>query len=451
MPISPARRAAFEILRRVAEESSYASSLLATIDDRLRGDDRSLCHELVLGVLRRQLWLDSLIEHLGNRPVGKIDLPVKLALRLGLYQLRFLSRIPASAAVNDSVNLVGSAGKRSAAGFANAVLRRAIREPGYDPAAEISDPIERLAIETSHPVWLLERWSKALGLEQAGALARANNEPAPVAFRWTSKTLSDNSGTQRVIDQMITAGLDLQPSKLTPNSWRLSGHRPAVLRKFIDAGLIYLQDEASQLVAHLLDASGADRILDVCAAPGSKTTLIAVLAPKASIVAIDLHEHRLRTLRELATIQGNSSIQVAVADATGALPFARASFDRVLVDAPCSGTGTLRRNPEIRWRLSSSDITELAAKQARILAQAAEMVRPGGKLVYSTCSLEPEENEAVVEAFLKGQTGFDQIDVPILNISGQPADMATPTGAIRTWPHGQDVDGFFITTFRRCA
>jgi 16S rRNA (cytosine967-C5)-methyltransferase len=449
MPISPARRAAFEILRRVEEESAYASSLLATIDERLRGEDRSLCHELVLGVLRRQLWLDSLIEHFGNRRLDKIDLPVKLALRLGLYQLRFLSRVPASAAVNDSVNLVGAAGKRSASGFANAVLRRAAREPSYDPAGKVSNPIEKLAIETSHPVWLLERWSKALGLEQAGALARANNEPAPVAFRWTAKTLSENSGAEQVIDQMTAAGLELQPSKLTPNSWRLSGHPSAALRKFIDAGLVYLQDEASQLVGHFLNAQGADRVLDVCAAPGSKTTLIAALAPNASIIAIDLYEHRLRTLRELAAIQGHNAIQVAAADATGALPFAMASFDRVLVDAPCSGTGTLRRNPEIRWRLSNSDIVELAAEQRKILDHAAEMVRPGGQLVYSTCSLEPEENEAVVEDILTEQAGFERIDLSNLSISDHPVDLATPTGAIRTWPHRHDVDGFFVIGFRR--
>lgn len=449
MPISPARRAAFEILRRVAEESAYASSLLANLDERLRGDDRSLCHELVLGVLRRQLWLDGLIEHFGNRRLDKIDLPVKLALRLGLYQLRFLSRVPASAAVNDSVNLVGAAGKRSAAGFVNAVLRRATREPNYDPAGEVSDPVKKLAIETSHPVWLLERWSQALGLEEAGALARANNAPAPAAFRWTARTINDPLAAKQVIDQMMAAGLKLQPSKLTTNSWRLSGHQPALLRQFIDAGLIYLQDEASQLVAHLLDVSGVERVLDVCAAPGSKTTLIQALAPNASVVAIDQYEHRLRTLRELAAIQGHGSIDVAVADATGPLPFAGASFDRVLVDAPCSGTGTLRRNPEIRWRLNSSDITELAAKQSRILEQAAQMVRPGGKLVYSTCSLEPEENEAVVAALLTGPAGFDQIELPNLSNSAQPGDLATPTGAMRTWPQRHDVDGFFLIAFRR--
>lgn len=449
MPISPARRAAFEILRRVAEESAYASSLLANLDERLRGDDRSLCHELVLGVLRRQLWLDRVLEHLADRRLDKVDLPVMLALRLGLYQLRFLSRVPPSAAVNESVNLVRAAGLRSAAGFANAVLRRATRELDYDPAGNLPDPIEKLAIETSHPQWLLERWSKVLGLESAGALARANNEPAPVAFRLTSKSIADKDGAGPIIDQLTAAGMEVEPSKIAPNSWRVSGHQPSMLRQLTSAGLIYLQDEASQLVAHYLDVQPDDRVLDLCAAPGSKTTLIAVLAPRATLVGVDLYEHRLRTLRELAATQGGDSIHLTVADATGVLPFAQASFDRVLVDAPCSGTGTLRRNPEIRWHLKLSDITELATKQERILEQAAEMVRPGGRLVYSTCSLESEENEAVVEAFLKAHPTFDPLTLPDLRISNQPGDLAAARGAIRTWPHRHDVDGFFMIAFQR--
>jgi 16S rRNA (cytosine967-C5)-methyltransferase len=451
MPISPARRAAFEILRRVSVEDAYASSLLATLDERLAGDDRGLCHELVLGVLRRQLWLDRVIEHFGNRRLDKIDLPVKLALRLGLYQLRFLSRIPPSAAVNESVNLVRAAGLRSAAGFANAVLRGATRAPDYDPSIGVSDPIQRFAIETSHPPWLIERWSAVLGVEEAAALARANNQPAPLAFRLTSKTIGDENEAKQVIDQLTAAGFEVQPSKIAPNAWRVSGQRPALLRKFIDAGLIYLQDEASQLVAHFLEAQTADRVLDVCAAPGSKTTLIAALAPQATIVGVDLYEHRLRTLRELAAVQGNDSIQAAVADATGVLPFAKALFDRVLVDAPCSGTGTLRRNPEIRWRLNSSDISELAIKQNQILKQAAEMVRPGGRLVYSTCSLENEENEAVVQAFLKEHPTFEPFTLPKLNIANAPVDLLSATGAIRTWPNRHDVDGFFVIAFQLYA
>jgi 16S rRNA (cytosine967-C5)-methyltransferase len=449
MQISPARRAAFEILRRVAEESAYASLLLATLDERLRGDDRSLAHELVLGVLRRQLWLDRVLEHFGNRRLDKIDLPVRLALRLGLYQLRFLSRVPPSAAVNESVHLVRAAGLRSAASFCNAVLRRATREPDYDPTSKISDPVERLAIETSHPAWLIERWSKALGLEEAGALARANNEPAPVAFRLTSKTIADKEGAKPILDQLAAAGLEVQPSQIAPNCWRVSGHQPALLRKLASAGLIYFQDEASQLAAHFIDAQPADRILDVCAAPGSKTTLIGALASQATIVGVDLYEHRLRILRELAATQGNDSIRLVVADATCALPFARASFDRVLVDAPCSGTGTLRRNPEIRWRLAGSDLAELATKQIRILGQAAEMVRPGGRLLYSTCSLESEENQAVIEAFLTEHVTFDQLQLPKVNVAGQPVDLASATGALRTWPHRHDVDGFFMIAFQR--
>ena len=219
---------------------------------------------------------------------------------------------------------------------------------------------------------------------------------------------------------------------------------PALLRKLAEDGLIYFQDEASQLVAHLLGTGTGDRVLDVCAAPGSKATHIGALAPRAIIIAGDLYEHRLRILRELDATQGNDSIQVAVADATHFLPFAKASFDRVLVDAPCSGTGTLRHNPEIRWRLSAADIAELSAKQNRILAQAAEMVRPGGRLLYSTCSLETDENEAVVMNFMKEHAEFDQLRLPDLLISNATGDLATATGAIRTWPHRHDVDGFFV-------
>ncbi len=353
MPLSPARRAAFQILRRVEDEQAYASSLLSTVDERLQGADRALCHELVLGVLRQQLWLDRVLEHFAKRRLEKVDLAVKLSLRIGLYQLRFLSRIPPSAAVNESVNLVRAAGVRSASGFTNAILRRASREANYDPTRNVSDPIEKLAIETSHPAWLIERWTNVLGLEEAGVLARADNEHAPVSFRLTNKTIAKDGEAQRIIKELTELGAEVRRSKITRNSWRVIGQTPALLRDLASAGSIYLQDEASQVVAHILDTQPGDRVLDVCAAPGSKTTHISALAPNSMIIASDLYEHRVRLLRELATAQGNDSLHVAVADATGILPFAPGSFDRVLVDAPCSGTGTLRRNPEIRWRLNS--------------------------------------------------------------------------------------------------
>jgi 16S rRNA (cytosine967-C5)-methyltransferase len=451
MPLSPARRAAFQILRRVEDEQAYASSLLSTVDERLQGADRALCHELVLGVLRQQLWLDTVLEHFAKRRLEKVDLAVKLSLRIGLYQLRFLSRIPPSAAVNESVNLVRAAGVRSASGFTNAILRRAAREANYDPVGNVSDPIEKLAIETSHPAWLIERWANVLGLEEAGVLARAHNEHAPVSFRLTNKTIAKDGEAQRIIRQLTELGAEVRRSQITRNSWRVIGQTPALLRDLASAGLIYLQDEASQLVAHILDTQPGDRVLDVCAAPGSKTTHIGALAPNSMIIASDLYEHRVRLLRELAIAQGNDSLHVGVADATGVLPFAPAWFDRVLVDAPCSGTGTLRRNPEIRWRLNARDLPELAAKQNQILTQAAEMVRPGGRLLYSTCSLENDENEGVAAAFMSEKTEFNQLHLANPQISNGAVDLANATGAIRTWPHLHDVDGFFMIAFQRRA
>lgn len=442
--ISPARRAAFEILKRVEQEDAYSSVLLAALDDDLRVEDRALCHELVLGVLRRRLWLDRVIEHLAEREVDQFDLTVKLALRLGMYQLRFLSRIPPSAAVNESVNLVRAGGVKSASGLVNAVLRRATREADYDPAANIADGDERLAVETSHPSWLITRWVNAFGYEETAALARADNEPAPVAFRLTTKALTSPDVPDQIINQLEAAGAQLSRSQIVPHSWRVKDGG-SLLRELARDGLLYLQDEASQLVAHLLGAQPNERVLDVCAAPGSKTLHIDALAPQALIVAGDLHLHRLRTLNALARQQGIDGIQLVAYDATQPLPFAPESFDRVLVDAPCSGTGTLRRNAEIRWRITAPDIQHLAEKQTRILTNAAVLVRSGGRLVYSTCSVELEENEGVVESFLEADHGFATA------VLDAPSEMQTASGAIRTWPHRDGVDGFFIKAFERRA
>jgi 16S rRNA (cytosine967-C5)-methyltransferase len=452
---SPARRVAFEILRRVELEEAFASSLLVAKAEELRADDRALCHELVLGVLRRRLWLDSTLQHFANRRIESLDLPVRVALRIGLYQLKYLARIPPSAAVNESVNLVRTAGVKSAAGFINAVLRRATREPDYDPAVAIADAIGKLAIEASHPQWLLQRWVEHFGFEEAAAFARANNEAAPVAFRLTTRALDSEISLEQISEELEAAGAQVSPSRIAPDAWRVSSHRVArnddganagaILRRLSGDGLIYFQDEASQLVGHLLGARAGDRLLDVSAAPGSKAAHIAALQPDAIIVAGDLYEHRVRTLRDLARRQGANSIQPVVHDATIDLPFSETLFDRVLVDAPCSGTGTLRHNPEIRWRLKPDDIAELASKQKKILANAAAMVCRGGLILYSTCAVEPDENEAVVQDFIKSHPDFHPAP-----LAASP-DLLSDTGAIRTWPHRHDVDGFFIMAFRRRA
>lgn len=437
--VSIARRAAFDILRRGEDEGAYASVLLAASDDEMRADDRALCYELVLGTLRRQLWLDSLIEHYAKRSAESLDGPVRRALRLGLYQLRFLTRIPASAIVNESVNLAYLARLRSAASFINAVLRRATREPDYDPLANISEPIERLAIETSHPAWLLERWIDAFGYEETASFARANNNAPPTAFR----VITQHASEQDVLDELRASGGALSPSEIAAGAWRIEG-AGAVLRRLAREGKIYLQDEASQLVAHVLDAQAGERVLDVCAAPGSKTTHVATRTPELSlIVAGDVHEHRLRTVLEAGARQLIKNLRVVVHDAATALPFAERSFERVLVDAPCTGTGTLRRNPEIRWRITDRDIFDLSMRQKRILFNASRMVKPGGRLVYSTCSVEREENEEVVARFLDEHADFKQTPSTV------PANLSGDNGAARIWPHTDGADGFFIASFER--
>ncbi len=463
MQISPARRAAFEILRRVEDEAAYSSALLARADNDLNAKDRALCHELVLGVLRRQLWLDRTIEHFADRKIESLDLPVVIALRIGLYQLRFLSRVPASAAINESVNLVKAARVKSAATFVNAILRRATREPTFDPAARESDAIAKLSIETSHPQWLVERWQNQFGFDEASAIARANNEPAMSAFRFTAKASRAGNATKEIVSELIAAGADLIESKIAPGAWRMTSCRagvdegagkdagapqagmPALLRKLSAEGLIYFQDESSQLVAHLLGAQDGERVLDVCASPGGKSNLLAALAPRSQIISCELYEHRMRTMKELAAHQDVNNIDFVVHDATRALPFARRSFDRVLVDAPCSGTGTLRRNPEIRWRVQPGDIAQLAEKQQQILTNASQVVRAGGVLLYSTCSLETDENESVVNDFLDRYPEFE-IERP----ESHPA-FHTETGSCRSWAQRDDADGFFAVRLRRKA
>ena len=421
--ISPARLAAFKILKQV-ETGAFSSILLAAEEPHLQPADRALCHELVLGVLRRQLTLDKILEHFSKRAIESLDQGVRIALRLGLYQLRYLSRIPASAAVNESVSLVRAARLSSATAFVNAVLRRAIREAEYDPVAEASDSVERIAIETSHPVWLIDRWVTALGVDEAESFANANNMMPPTAFR----VVGNRANQAEILSKL---GAAVESSKIVDGAWRVTG-AASLLRELSAAGEIYLQDEASQLVAHELKVKPGERVLDLCAAPGGKTTLMADGSnDSAFIVAADRSGTRLATVVNTMQLHGLRSIRPVILDAVERLPFAPGSFDKVLVDAPCSGTGTLRRNPEIRWRLTPVDIVKLAEQQKQILRQAVEMVKPDGRLVYSTCSVEREENEEVIEEVLARDERFQLLKTT------------------RTWPQREGSDGFFIAIFQR--
>jgi 16S rRNA (cytosine967-C5)-methyltransferase len=349
MPVAPARTAAFGALLAV-ERGAWSAEALAAKSAHLDSRDAGLASDILFGVLRHRGELAALMEQAARRAPGRLDPPVRLALEMGIYQLRFLDRVPAHAAVNDSVELVRRANKSSAASFVNAVLRRIARENFT------------VAESASTPAWLLERWTKTYGAETALAIAKASLQPPERYIRVGAAPPPEGA----------------EPTEV-PGAFVLSSG---------DAGPFRFQDIGSQAVVPLLELQPGQTFLDLCAAPGNKTAQALEIAVRA--VACDLHLSRARTLVPLG-------IPVAVLDATKPLPFAR-TFDRILVDAPCSGTGTLARNPEIKWRLRPEDLADLHQRQTAILRNALAALSPGGILVYATCSLEPEENEQVVDA-----------------------------------------------------
>jgi len=450
---SPARTAAFDILLRVEKESSYASELLHSHTyNRLTAADHGLATELVMGVLRWRSRLDARIAEISAQPLSKLDVEVLTALRLAAYQIGWLSRIPARAAINESVELVKQARKRSAAPFANAVLRKlaAADSPKHtsEPALSGSSAAE-IAANSAHPAWLVERWGNAYGLELARRICEYDQSVPITAIRIRRPEAAL---------QLENDGVALAPGALLASARRVLRGDITHSEAFRDGSLV-IQDEASQLVALLVGAG--TNILDCCAAPGGKTAVIADRNPGGHIAALELHPHRAQLLRKLLRAHDpdvgsqTSHIQVIAADARH-LPFVK-EFDRILVDVPCSGTGTLARNPEIKWRLTLGDLHDLQRRQVGILSSAMAQVAPGGCLIYSTCSLEKEENEDVIELALATEESFRIVDCQTeLRRMHQQGELISPDpssltrGAfLRTIPGVQPCDGFFAAILER--
>jgi 16S rRNA (cytosine967-C5)-methyltransferase len=433
--------AAASILHRVLRDDSYVSPLLAAEAlDELSPEDRRLVHELVLGVLRWRGELDYVINALTSRPAEKLDSPLRVALWLGLYQLRHLERVPEHAAVNESVELVKNSRAWRGASLVNAALRAETRERTSAPDDRVKQPANRLAIELSHPKWLLERWIERFGVDEATNLARANNAHPPVAFRLNPLRAPSLA---RVFEELSESGVAVRESAIVRGGYVVaSGHLTQASRA-VREGWIYVQDEASQLVASLVGARAGERVLDIGAAPGGKTTaMAAAMGNNGRIVAVDVHPSRLATLNATCHRLAAQNVSAIAADASTGLPFAGGeTFDRVLVDAPCSGTGTLRRNPEIKWRLKAEDLERFTSLQAALLDTAAMRVRAGGRLVYSTCSLEPEEDEVVAAGFLDRHPEFTRVD------PDAPDEVRTSDGYVRTFPNRHGADGFFAAVF----
>lgn len=458
MPISPARRIAFEVLSRVASEGAYASELLNTrLTARTSRADAALATELTLGVLRWQRLLDFLLRRNLDRAVERLDPEVLIALRLGLYQLRYLDRIPAHAAVGESVELVKRARKYSAAALVNAVLRRAGAEAKVSgkKLQELLPPgtplPERYGIMNSHPTWLVERWISRFGKDRALMLLEANNRPAHL-----SCAVLDADQVSDVEESLRGDGFDVLPGRWLRTALIVSGGGNIAASQAFRRGRITVQDEGSQMVAHLVGAQPGQHALDVCSAPGGKTLILShAVGPDGQVIAADLHERRLRSVREQIERTHPSNIALTVLDATRRLPF-EASFARILVDAPCSGTGTLARNPEIRWRLKAEDLAAAHAQQAAMLRNALASLAPGGRLVYATCSLEPEENEDVLREALAANrqmklVGGVEALLPHLRPRVPAAGLFDNEGFFRTFPPESGTDGFFAAVLERSA
>jgi 16S rRNA (cytosine967-C5)-methyltransferase len=455
MPVSAARKIAYDVLRRVEAEGAYATDVLHTeLGARVRADDAALATEIALGVLRWRGLLDFLLQRALKKPVERLDLPVAIALRMGLYQLRFLERVPARAAVNESAELVKSARKSSAASLVNAVLRRLAAEAKESVEkflpADIS-LVARLSILYSHPAWLVQRWLLRLGETQTTSLLQANNQTPRLAC-----SLHHAERRDEILKSLQDAGLAVEPGQLLQSAFAITGGSPTRTESFRH-GDISIQDEASQAIPLLLDVHPSNRVLDLCAAPGGKTPTLARRAGKNGlVVAADRHAHRLRAMREQFKRLQLSDVRIVELDAARPLPFG-IQFDRILLDAPCSGTGTLARHPEIRWRLKPEQLSELNHLQWDLLVSALKQLAPGGRLVYSTCSLEPEENEDVIAEALRASPGATRVPPTEAALSISPhlaerveaKNLFDNAGQFHTMPGAYQTDGFFAALLQK--
>ncbi len=442
-----ARTIAFRVLVRVDAQGAFASLALdAELKAAGRLDRReiALATELAYGTLRRQIALDHALAQVSSRPLDSLEPPVRAALRLGAYQLHH-TRVAPHAAINESVDLAKRERHSHGAGYVNAVLRALTRtQASAEPRAE-TDPIGALALETSHPRWLVERWAAWIGFDEAAALCRANDAAAPTQLRVSLPKASRDEAAARLLadDKAQT-----EPTRRSPSGLVLVEGPPQSQLRSRAAGLVQAQDEGAQIVSLYADPPRGGRILDLCAAPGGKTCHLAELAgPEARVIAVDLSERKLDEVRAAAK-RMSLPIDAHAADATLPLPFAdEASFDLVLLDAPCSGLGTLRRHPELKTRRQPNDFASLVTLQAALLDRAQRYVRPGGHLVYAVCTLSAEECERQIDSFLERAPQFKR-DPP--NVADKAwADCVDARGHLVTLPHRHGTDGFFAARLRR--
>jgi 16S rRNA (cytosine967-C5)-methyltransferase len=438
--LTASRRCAFAVVRRVFERGAYADRAFRVEADRLglAGRDRAFAMRLAYGVVQRRATLDWVIEQIAGRATEQLDLPVLAALRLGVYQLVYMEGVADHAAVGESVELAKDP-RRGGHRLVNAVLRRAAREARPLVAGLGDSTPAEAALRHSHPAWIAELWWEALGPDEARSLLARDNQPAESAARANHLRVT----TAEVAGALEREGVRTEADPRLPEALVLLDpfdlHGSAL---FAD-GMVMPQSRASMMVARVLGPRAGERVLDLCAAPGAKAThAAALMGDEGQVVAVEADARRARGLAANCERLGASCVEVREGDA--AEPRFGSGYDRVLADPPCSDLGTLQSRPDARWRKAPGQVSELAALQRRILDAAAGAVKPGGRLVYSTCTISPEENERQVERFLAEHAEFERFD-----LSGPYPDLAGDNGFLQTLPHRDGTDGFFVAALDR--
>jgi 16S rRNA (cytosine967-C5)-methyltransferase len=451
------RQLAFIALRNIHRQGAFTDIALDRVlqTTELSDADRRLVTELVYGSVRRMRSLDALIDQLGKKKAHQQPPDLRTILHIGLYQLRYQERIPASAAVNTTVELAKENGFKGLAGVVNGLLRQYDRlassssdlnqsnPKSNDPLQLPVEPIDRLGILHSFPNWMIEMWLEQLGVEETEQFCEWLNQSPTIDLRVNPLRVS----IEEVEAAMQAAGVDVRRVSHLPQALRVVGGTGRIQQlPGFSEGWWTIQDSSAQLVSHLLDPQAGDVVIDACAAPGGKTTHMAeLMADQGKIWACDRAASRLKKLKENSQRLQLQSIQICTGDSRNFPQFTNCA-DRVLLDAPCSGLGTLHRRPDIRWRITPETVQELSVLQGELLEQAATWVKPGGVLVYATCTLHPQENEEVIQPFLEQHSHW-QIKQP--SPDSPLSAFSTPQGWLKVWPHRYQMDGFFMVRLMR--